>query len=277
VAEEDVAPPPKATVSRGVQRLPGVRVLLVDDSDVNLEVGKAILDSEGAKVQTACNGREAVQLVLADRGAYDIVLMDLQMPVLDGHDAFARIAAVLGAARPVVVALTAGSLTDVSGEVRSEGMDGLMHKPFDVDELVHWIRRHVGLSDTPAPAKAVSAAAPWPEAPGIETAVARRLMGGNRRLFETALQIFARQYDDIDALLAGKDLNEAARLMHRLKGGAGTIGARTLSDLALRAETACKAGGEDWASALRSVCDEFRQLRDHIRASVAIGEPLAAA
>ena len=89
------------------------------------------------------------------------------MPVLDGYNAFRRIAAVLGADRPVIVALTAGSITDTIVDVSASGMDGLMHKPFDVDELVHWIRGRIAVSDGTAAAKASKENLAWPAIPGI--------------------------------------------------------------------------------------------------------------
>ena len=257
-------PPPGAGL-----RLSGVRALVVDDSDVNLEVAKTILEIEDAKVHTASNGQQAVTMVLADPKAFDIILMDLQMPVLDGHDAFRRISGALGAERPKVIALTAGSLTKSTGEVHNSGMDDLVHKPFDVDDLVVCIRKHLrltGVGRAHAPSASKAKPAPdWPSLPGIDAVEARHRMGDNPSLFASALQIFMRQYQDLGALLAVANLDEAQRSMHRLKGSAGTIGAMRLRELAEEAEALCKRGDAEGAMArLRGVHDEISQLRNAI-------------
>jgi signal transduction histidine kinase/HPt (histidine-containing phosphotransfer) domain-containing protein len=229
-------------------RLDGVKVLLVDDSDINVEVGKSILELEGASVATASNGLEAVHYVLADPGAVDVVLMDLQMPVLDGLDAFRRIESVLGKDRPVVIALTAGSLTDSLNEAQACGMDSLIHKPFEVDELIAAILRHLRGAKSQPPLKSgplASGLTPgWPEISGIDAVEARSRMGGNRDLFVSSLQIFMRQNRDLEAMLHGADPDANKRFMHRLKGGAATLGARTLCDLAIQIEAARHQGDE---------------------------------
>ncbi|PPQ34716.1 Signal transduction histidine kinase [Rhodoblastus acidophilus] len=230
-----------AAVESG-SRLQGVKVLLVDDSDINVEVGKSILELEGASVATASNGLEAVHFVLADPKAVDVVLMDLQMPVLDGLDAFRRIESILGKARPVVIALTAGSLSDSLNEARACGMDSLIHKPFEIGELISVILGHLSEGKTRAPHKAgppVSGLiADWPEIAGIDAAEAQARMGGNRDLFISSLRIFLRQNQELEAMLHGAGPDPIKRSMHRLKGGAATLGARTLRELAQQIEAA---------------------------------------
>ena len=130
-------------------RLRGVKVLLVDDSDINVEVGKSILELEGASVATASNGLEAVQRVLANPDAVDVVLMDLQMPVLDGLDAFRRIESVLGKARPVRHRADRGE--PERQFARSAGLwnGRLIHKPFEIPELIATIASHLDTAKTP--------------------------------------------------------------------------------------------------------------------------------
>jgi signal transduction histidine kinase/HPt (histidine-containing phosphotransfer) domain-containing protein len=130
------APRPEIKAPPGSKRLKSMRILLVDDSDINLEVGRNILEFEGATVSLACNGREALEALLADPKAVDIVLMDLQMPVMDGHEAFRRAEQELGDRRPPIVALTAGAIAADPGESPRGQMDGLVLKPFEVDHLV---------------------------------------------------------------------------------------------------------------------------------------------
>jgi len=269
----------KRSAFSGQRRLSDVRALVVDDSEVNVEVGKSILELEGAVVRTAANGQEAVAMVLSDAKAFDVVLMDLQMPVLDGHDAFRRISAVLGAQRPVVIALTAGSPTESPDEERASGMDDWMHKPFDVDALVDCIRQHLSLGEraTRPPPDATEAVPSWPTLPGVDTALARMSMGGNRELFVSSLRIFLRQYRNVDAMQSTRELDEIRQRMHRLKGSSGTIGATGLRALALETESLSKQGDAEGALAgLGRVCQEIDEFRGHIEAYLSSLEAKAA-
>ncbi|HZV09449.1 MAG TPA: response regulator, partial [Novosphingobium sp.] len=104
------------------QRLEGVRVLLADDSEINVEIARRMLELEGAQVVTAANGREAVDAVMAREGRFDVVLMDVQMPVLDGLNATRRIRSGLGLRQLPIIALTAGMLTSQRQEALACGM-----------------------------------------------------------------------------------------------------------------------------------------------------------
>lgn len=258
-----------ALAAESGSRLHGVKVLLVDDSDINVEVGKSILELEGASVATASNGLEAVQCVLADPDAVDVVLMDLQMPVLDGLDAFRRIESVLGKDRPVVIALTAGGLSDSLNEAQACGMDSLIHKPFEICELIATIASHVDKAKTPAPPGSGQSAndpvASWPEIAGIDAREAQLRMGGNRDLFLSSLQTFLRQNQDLEAMLQGAEADIVKRLMHRLKGGAATLGARSLSDLAVQTEAARQ---QDDEGALENLLPRLQAELARLRASV---------
>lgn len=276
-ARQAVQSPSPRRPPGGARRLVDVRVLLVDDSEINLEVGSTILEGEGARVTVARDGREAVNQVLSDPKAFDIVLMDLQMPVLDGQDAFRRIASVLGPTRPVVLALTAGGSFDLGDPDGADSMDGLMYKPFDVDELVEAIRQHLGAVKLAEPTQAASPMPTWPEIPGIDAASAQARTGGDRALFLRALQILVRQNEDLSRMLAEADAKESQRLMHRLKGGAAAIGATSLRELAEKADLACRAGASaGMQAAVASVCAEFERLRAHIQHYQPEGAPHAA-
>jgi PAS domain S-box-containing protein len=123
-------------------RLAGVRVLLVEDNEISRAVATEMLEAEGASVQFARNGREGVDAVEAWAGGLDVVLMDQQMPVLDGLAATREIRAA-GHAVPML-AITANAMSGDRMACLAAGMDGFVAKPFDLDELVETILMWIG-------------------------------------------------------------------------------------------------------------------------------------
>ncbi|MBQ2516236.1 MAG: response regulator, partial [Desulfovibrio sp.] len=116
----------------------GKRVLLVDDIDVNREIGVAMMEMHGIEVETACNGKEAVDMVnQADAGHYDLVLMDVQMPVMNGYDATKAIRSLADQdkAGVTIVAMTANAFDEDRKAALQAGMDGHLAKPIDMERL----------------------------------------------------------------------------------------------------------------------------------------------
>jgi PAS domain S-box-containing protein len=229
-----------------------VRVLVVDDSDINLDVTTRILESEGARVRLASDGQQAFDLLEADPGGIDVVLMDVQMPVLDGHDATRRIRLELGLAKLPIIALTAGALSSERQRAAEAGMDDYIAKPFDAHSLVRNILRHVQPAGDP-PARDVGPAvepparaqAAWPEIDGIDSGDARARMSNDFDLFRSMLKRLLGEFSDV-ALPALADDSGALALhagrMHKLRGSAGMLGAKAIQQLAGAAEAACAAG-----------------------------------
>jgi signal transduction histidine kinase/CheY-like chemotaxis protein/HPt (histidine-containing phosphotransfer) domain-containing protein len=123
--------------------LPGVRVLVADDSPINLEVAQRVLELEGARVTLVANGQEAVDWLVREPQGFDVVLMDIQMPVLDGYDATRRIRAGLGLTTLPIIALTAGTLSSEHREAMAAGANDFVGKPFDPRALVACILRNM--------------------------------------------------------------------------------------------------------------------------------------
>ncbi len=164
-----------APAGPGERALRGVRVLVVDDSEINLDVTQRILELEGAQVRLARNGQEAFDRLQAEPQAIDVVLMDVQMPVLDGHDATRRIRRELQLTELPIIALTAGALSSERQRASAAGMDDYLVKPFDAQALVGSILRHVKLAGE-RPARRLDAAEagpPWPQIEGIDASDAR--------------------------------------------------------------------------------------------------------
>ena len=255
LSDESRLPVPADAPPSGSRGLEALRILVVDDSEMNLEVAKRLFEIEGAHVDVARNGQEALDVLSALPAAYDVVLMDVQMPVLDGHEATRRIRGQLGLAALPIIALTAGALTSERQRAAAAGMDGFISKPFEAAAAVACIRSHlrhpppvpahadarqagVGASGTPP-----GVVVPWPEVEGIDSDDARRRMGNDAELFRRMLVRWVR--DPVDASIPAGVLDAAAfadcaMRMHRLKGSAGTLGANGIHALASEAEAACR-------------------------------------
>jgi PAS domain S-box-containing protein len=235
------------------QWLSGVHVLVVDDSDINLEVAQRILEKQGATVSTCMDGWAAVEHVRAHRAQLDIVLMDVQMPILDGNAATRRIRGELGLSTLPIVALTAGALVGERQISLNAGMNDFISKPFEPQALIRKVRRLVEqvrgkpipmvMSERMLPAKGSE----FPLLACIDGSVVKQIFGDDLSLFKSVLTRVLRDYADL-ALPTALSLedqsgrNAIMRRTHKLKGSAGMIGAGSVKRLAGAAEEALNAG-----------------------------------
>ena len=244
-------------------RLKDLRVLVVDDCDINLEVATRILEMEGCKVATSVNGQDAAKFAIDAQGAIDVILMDLQMPVLDGRDAFRRISSALGSERPVVIALTAGVASGDFGTLDVGGMDGLISKPFDVDNLVATIRAK--LEEGPGGGQAHAdrrSTAEWPEIGCIAIEDVRLRLGDDVELFRSILRQLIDDYHDIAWLTTSQDKLEQSQRLSLMRASAALVGAEDLSMAAAKAaEVASHGGLMSEPAYLASVCFEMSRLQ----------------
>ncbi len=218
----------------------GAHLLLVEDNEINQEVALDILQHAGIRVDVAANGEEAVAKVSQNR--YDGVLMDCQMPVMDGYEATRRIRADARFATLPIIAMTANAMAGDRDKCIAAGMNDHVPKPIDVGELFTTLARWVNPSGSeaavPAPVadtQAVSAI------PGLDVEGALRRVDGNAALFMKLLRRFGESQADagqrIRAALAAGDGATATRDAHTLKGLAGSIGAKVLGERAGALET----------------------------------------
>ena len=276
-----------APAAPGDQPLMGVRVLVVDDSDDNLDVTKRILELEGAQVWLASNGLEAFNLLQAEPDAVDVVLMDVQMPVLDGHDATRRIRLELKLTDLPIIALTAGALSSERQRATAAGMDDYIVKPLDANALLASILRRVepGRRRSPwrgddsglAHARGAGSAAAWPEIEGIDSRDARERLGNDFGLFRSMLERLLGEFSDA-AIPAPSEEPLALALhagrMHKLRGSAGMLGATAIQKLAGEAEAACRAGQAERAAALAvKLVAGLRRLRHACAPAFAANPP----
>ena len=269
-----------------IDRTRGARVLLVEDNEVNQEVAMGQLEDAELFVDLAENGAIAVRMVREND--YDVVLMDMQMPVMDGIEATRAIRSDPRFKTLPIIAMTANALVSDREMCLQAGMNDHIAKPIDPDQLfgvlLRWIKRPDGdgaaIQERPAVKRAaapVDASDGIPfEIVGIDTKSALKRTGGNRKRYETLLRRFAQQQagtaKGMTSALAVGDLATAERAAHSLKGAAGTLGAAELSEAAAMAETAIKTGqrvndtlaslSRALAGTVRAICEALPESLD---------------
>jgi two-component system sensor histidine kinase/response regulator len=230
-----------------LSRLRGARVLLVEDNELNREVALGLLEDARLAIAQAENGQIAVHMI--EKNDYDLVLMDMQMPVMDGLAATRTIRRNPRLRSLPIVAMTANAMAGDREKCLEAGMNDHLAKPIDPNALYGALLRWI-------PARAVAAAAvvgssppDMPVAgpdckviPGIDTANGLRRAGGNRNRYESLLALFAdsqsNAISEIRGALAANDAATARRLAHSLRGAAANLGATSLAELAGKVEAA---------------------------------------
>jgi PAS domain S-box-containing protein len=240
--------------------LGGLVLLLVEDNPLNQIVAKGLLESAGALVALANDGEEAVEALRASPSRFDLVLMDVQMPVMDGFTATQHIRARLGLDLPII-AMSAGVTLDERAACQAAGMDEFVAKPVDRETLLSAILRHVGRSHQAAgspPAGLPASGLPPPQPPQLPQLpqlsdadaevifnvrhledLATRGIGKQSALADMvgrALNYGARTAQQVRADLADGDLPRAASGLHSLRGTYGTLGARRVVQATQAAE-----------------------------------------
>ncbi len=222
-------------------RLLGLRFLLVDDSQTNREVVERLLTLEGAHVVAAEHGQEALDFLKSGKEAVDAVLMDVQMPVMDGLTAIRMIRGDLGLRHLPIVALTAGVLDEERHQVLDAGADDFVSKPIDLEALVGILLLRSKRSEESGNA-VMSEPVEFPVVAGLNTARAARSLGGDKDLFVTLLASFSEEFAEaasqVEECLARDDIEDAAHRLHALRGGASYIGADDLVSAAKALEIA---------------------------------------
>jgi len=266
-------PPLAAIALPSMRRLAGLRLLLVDDNPANQQVARELLGNDGAQVEVANSGPMAIAAISRPGPLPDLILMDIQMPEMDGYEATHAIQQKLGAAAPPIVAMTANAMVADRVAALKAGMADHIGKPFDLTQLIAVILQHVRRDGkalvasvdngaalaTVARANASAAAAfsetagavALPEG-GLNSAAALKRLGGLHSIYLMALRSFVVEGGRLCAQLrtAGerRDRADALPALHTLKGLAGTVGADRLASLSHLAELALKddASGAAW-------------------------------
>lgn len=222
------------------QSLRGAHLLLVEDNLINQELALEILQDAGIQVEVASNGAEAVGMVT--RGQFDGVLMDCQMPVMDGFEATRQIRADGRFGELPILAMTANAMSGDRELCLEAGMNDHIGKPIDVNQLFFTMARWIkpknpqAVPSDPAKPERLARDADLPAIANLDLNQAMRRMGGNAKLVRKLIGRFAEtQADVIDRIqiaVTGGHMETATREAHTVKGLAGNIGASQLLALA---------------------------------------------
>jgi PAS domain S-box-containing protein len=252
----------------------GLRILLAEDNEVNQRISMAMLERQGHQVHAVRNGHD-VLAALASGPPFDVVLMDVQMPDMDGLEATAQLRRrEAGTGRHVpVIALTAHAMQGDRERCLAAGMDGYFTKPISGATLARAIANVLGWPSAAPPSESRTREEHTPlpkpavdEAPVIDTVTLLRRLNGNRELLTQVLQLFqtdcAKRMMELEAAAGSQDWTRLAREAHTLKGSLGTLCAGAAYTAALRLETLARnRSPDDLAASLKGLATEIDRLR----------------
>ena len=251
------------------QSLIGARILLVEDNFINQEVARTLLEREGATVVTAVNGLEALECLAQKDTAFDAVLMDVQMPEMDGYEASRAIRAQSRFISLPIIAMTANAMTGDREKCLDAGMNDHVPKPFDPSQLyatlAHWLGRQAPKRPTDEPAIGKHSL----RIDGLDTVTGLSRVRGNFELYVSLLESFlTRNEDVVDTLnqaIAERQLDKVRQLAHGVKGVAANLGADALAATAADLErVAREAVGSDPDLELPAVREAFDSFKPSI-------------
>jgi PAS domain S-box-containing protein len=259
--------------------LAGVRLLVAEDVPTNQLIMRDLLESLGATVEVADNGALALQLLENHRDEIDLILMDIQMPEMDGLQAARRIRAGQVRADIPIIALTAHAFEEERQRALAAGMNDFLTKPIEPPQLIAIIQRYRPArpaadeaAGAPVPTTPTAAATGIPDIPGIDVADGLRRMLNRQALYEKVLRDFHARFvgeaGRIRQALAVGDSDAAARQAHSLKGTGGMVGAKGVAEQAALLEQAIKTGSPEANERLAQFESELNQVLDGIKAAL---------
>ncbi len=219
-----------------LQRLQGVRILLVEDNVLNRQIATELLQAEGAQIEVAEGGLQGVSMATQPGSSYDVIIMDVQMPDLDGLEATRRIRAHARLPYQPILAMTANASSADRDDCLAAGMSDHLAKPIDIDELVAKLLKLVGREANHSPTQQatpeIRPAFELIEAPQV---ILKRL-GQKLNVFHLVLSGFKaeglRLVAELKTQVDNNNLAQSGAAMHAMKGMAATIGATALAKLA---------------------------------------------
>jgi CheY-like chemotaxis protein/HPt (histidine-containing phosphotransfer) domain-containing protein len=249
-----------------VDAIRGAHVLLAEDNPINQQVAEELLTQTGLKVTIANNGREAVEM-LDNEDVYDAVLMDVQMPEMDGYEATGAIRQRPEFKDLPIIAMTANVMAGDREKCLEAGMNDHVAKPIEPDKLFKTLVQWIPPRDEEIPQPALQpsirpekAGALPKHLEGIDIDEGLRRVGGNPKLYRKLLVEFSQDHrEDVDAIrkaLDQKDFEAAQRIAHTIKGVSGSIGAADLHHEAESLDSVLKEGQQDLYPELLSRLEE---------------------
>ena len=246
-----------------LEHIRGAKILLVEDNEINQQIARELLEQSGLNVEIAQNGQEAVFAV--SKNTFDLVLMDIHMPVMDGYEATRRIRALKDGGQTTddgpepsvlrhptsdvpIVAMTAQALAGDREKSLEAGMNDHLNKPIDPDKLFQvlekWLNTEMNgrLKSERRESSKKSTVSKHPSEINVDAGLSR--VAGNRSLYAKLLKDFVHQQQnaasEMKALLAAENLQEIINLAHTIKGTAGNLGAENLSEASRKLDDAVK-------------------------------------
>jgi signal transduction histidine kinase/DNA-binding response OmpR family regulator len=224
-------------LAQDVAKLQDVSILLADDNDTNREIIFGLLEGSGIDIDPVSNGQMAVDRYNANPKKYDLVLMDIQMPVMDGYTA-ASLIRQKDQALPIV-ALTANAMKEDVEKSHAVGMNTHLNKPIDVEKLYEMLLKYLAKKSTNDTHVVVETSKEdainlIPQFVSIDTARGLEYLAGNQKLYLKLLHNFKNDYQDLD--IESLDHETCKRKIHTLKGLSANIGAMQLHELSKKVE-----------------------------------------
>ena len=235
-------------------QLRGLRVMLVEDNPINQQLARELMQDRGVEVDVAANGQEGIDAINAhEPGYYGVVLMDLQMPIMDGYEATRALRCDANHVNLPIIAMTAHAMADERQRCLTLGMNGHISKPIDPDLLYATLAdiRAAATTQRPGPVTAVmehgmastaQASISLPPISGLDLAAGLRHANGKQELYLRLLRGFAADFSGfaakVDGLLEAGRRDDALRQVHTLKGLAATLGAHDVRVSAMALEQA---------------------------------------
>jgi two-component system sensor histidine kinase/response regulator len=239
-------------------------ILLVEDNEINQQLAIELLESAGLTVDVANNGREAVEMVTTAGHSYDMVLMDIQMPEMDGYEATRRIRLDSRFSALPILAMSAHALVEDRQKTVNAGMNDHITKPIDPQVMFRAMGRYIrqspeGAQSLARRSKGAMGQAAIPDIPGIDVTGALYRINGNVKLYLQLLGKFILNQTDtaaaLESALGSGDRSLAERLAHTTKGVAGNIGANGVQKIA--AELAVSIRHNDPPELTREILQRF--------------------
>jgi two-component system, sensor histidine kinase and response regulator len=224
--------------------LRGARVLLAEDNEINQQIAVELLRAAGVEVVVASNGREAIEKLTPPTERFDIVLMDIQMPEMDGYEATRHIRAQAWGVSLPIIAMTAHAMEEERQKALETGMNGHITKPIDPDAMFetmsHFYHPSESARSVPTATSPRGAEVAFPPIDGVDVVGGLGRVAGNRRLYRSLLERFVTGQEgcarEIGNALSAADADLAERLAHTLTGIAGNLGVGPVQTIAAELE-----------------------------------------